>query len=493
MKELKYGTPESVGISSDAIRRLMERLKEQHICMNSLLIARHGIVVSETYYRPYHKKKLHRMFSVTKSLVSLAIGLLEADGCIALDDSICKYFPEYVPQLVDPWLAQTTIQDMLTMRSCHANTTYDVHSETRNWVKSFFVTEPTNPPGAIFQYDTSASHVLCALVEKLTGQSLLDFLKDRFLRKLGWSEESYVMKDPFGTSMGGAGLMALPEDLLRLGMFLLEEEQQERLDYPKAYLQKALQKQVSVTGWNRTCTGYGYQFWMLTEGGFGLIGRADQDVLCFPEQELVVAYTADTEELENLAGLDVIYDTVRQELLKTLQPGALPERPEAYRDLQEYSEWAELLIAKTECVENVGAQVSGQWYDMKENTAGYARMRIVMDADAGGVLEYTRTEHPDTIYQIPFGMEQLVGSICPEYEQKCAVSAAWIEERVLFLRMWLVDERIGNIQIRLHFGAEGSLTVWMKKWEECSLERFQGVFTGVRHGRDASECCICQG
>lgn len=492
MRELKYGTPESVGISSDAIRHLMERLRKQHICMNSLLIARHGIVVSETYYRPYHKNKLHRMFSVTKSLVSLAIGLLEADGRIALGDPICKYFPEYVPQSVHPWLVQTTIQDMLTMRSCHANTTYDVHSETENWVESFFVTEPTNPPGTVFQYDTSASHVLCALVEKLTGQSLLDFLRERLLRELGWSEESYVMKDPFGTSMGGAGLMALPEDLLRLGMFLLDEGEQERLHYPKAYLQKALRRQISVTGWNRTCAGYGYQFWMLPDGGFGLIGRADQDVLCFPDQELVVAYTADTEELENLAGLDVIYDTVQQELLRILQSEPLPEQPAALRALQEYSTQAELLISKSECEENVGAQVSGQWYDMKENVAGYAQMRVVLDA-TGGVLEYTRTKQPEQIYQIPFGMERLVCSVCPEYEQECAVSAAWIEERVLFLRMWLVDERIGNIQIRLHFGTEGSLTVWMKKWEECSFERFQGIFTGVRHGRDASECCICQG
>ena len=490
MNRLKYGTPESVGISSEAILHLMERLEEQHICMNSLLIARHGTVVSETYYKPYHKKKLHRMFSVTKSLVSLAIGLLEADGCIELEDSICKYFPEYVPSPVHPWLARMTIQDMLTMRSCHANTTYDVHSEKDNWVESFFVTKPTNPPGTVFQYDTSASHVLCALVEKLTGQDLLDFLRDRFLRELGWSEESYVMKDPFGTSMGGAGLMALPEDLLRLGIFLLDENEQERLNYPKAYLQEALRRQASVTGWNRTCAGYGYQFWMLPDDGFGMIGRADQDVLCFPKQELVIAYTADTEELENLAGLDVIYDTVRQELLKTLQPEPLPEQPEALYRLQEYSARAEIPKLKDECETNVGAQVSGQWYDMDANASGFERMRIVLEQKNEGKLEF---ESEAGRFAIPFGSGKLTESIFPKYEQECAASAAWIEPQVLLLRVWLTDERIGNIQIRLHFGTEGSLTVWMKKWEECSFEQFQGIFTGVRHGREASEYCICQG
>lgn len=490
MSGLNYGTPESVGISSEAILHLMERLEEQHICMNSLLIARRGVVVSETYYRPYHEKKLHRMFSVTKSLVSLAIGMLEADGRIVLEDSICKYFPENVPQSVHPWLARTTIRDMLTMRSCHANTTYDVHSETENWVESFFVTKPTNPSGTVFQYDTSASHVLCALVEKLTGQDLLDFLKDRLLRKLGWSEESYVMKDPFGTSMGGAGLMALPQDLLRLGMFLIDENWQQELQYPRGYLQEALRRQVSVTGWNRTCAGYGYQFWMLPDDGFAMIGRADQDVLCFPKQELIVAYTADTEELENLAGLDVIYDTVRQEVLKELHRETVPEQPEALRRLQEYSALAEIPKLHDECETNVGAQVSGQWFDLDANASGFERMRVVLEPETEGRLEY---ESEAGRFAILFGFGKLRGSIFPEYEQECVASAAWIEPRVLFLRVWLTDERIGNIQIRLHFGEEGSLTVWMKKWEECSFERFQGIFTGVRHGRDASECCICHG
>ena len=140
-------------------------------------------MIMEAYYQPYDKEKLHRMFSETKSYTSLGIGLLVSDGVIRLEDKICQYFPEYLPGKVHPWLEEMTIKDMLRMETCHNMTTYKKTSTTENWVRSFFQTVPTHRPGQIFMYDTSASHTLCALVEKLTGQKLLDFLKDWFFRR----------------------------------------------------------------------------------------------------------------------------------------------------------------------------------------------------------------------------------------------------------------------------------------------------------------------
>ena len=218
---MKISTPEAQGIPSKALERFVDKLKEQKIPVHSILMARHGHMVMEAYYQPYDKEKLHRMFSETKSFTSLGIGLLVSDGVIRLEDKICQYFPEYLPGKVHPWLEEMTIKDMLRMETCHSMTTYEKTSTTENWVRSFFQTVPTHRPGQIFTYDTSASHTLCALVEKLTGQKLLDFLKDRILRQIGFSEESYIMEDPFGVSMGGAGLMAKPTDMLKVGLMLL--------------------------------------------------------------------------------------------------------------------------------------------------------------------------------------------------------------------------------------------------------------------------------
>lgn len=127
-------------------------------------------------------------------------------------------------------------------------------------------------------YDTSSSHVLCALVEKLTGKKMLDYMKDKLLRQIGFSEESYILEDPFGTSMGGSGLMATPEDLLRTGCMMLKQEK-------GSYVARATEPRTATQldgadGW------YGYMIPIPMEGTFGMMGMGGQMMLAFPEMDL---------------------------------------------------------------------------------------------------------------------------------------------------------------------------------------------------------------
>ena len=239
-------------LTENDVREFVKELEKRRIPLHSVLVAQHDKLLLEKYYAPYDRNKLQRMFSVTKSFTALAVGLLEQEGRITLQDPICKYFPEYLPGVVHPWLAELTIEDMLKMQTCHTKTTYNKTSTTENWVRSFFQTEPTHRPGTLFMYDTSSPHVLCAMVEKITGQKMLAYLKDKLLRQIGFSEESYIIEDPFGTSMAGSGLMATPRDLLLTGCMLLKH----RTD---PYITRATNAQTStlLDGENRW---YGYQF-----------------------------------------------------------------------------------------------------------------------------------------------------------------------------------------------------------------------------------------
>ena len=332
---MKISTPEAQGIPSKALERFVDKLKEQKIPVHSILMARHGHMIMEAYYQPYDKEKLHRMFSETKSYTSLGIGLLVSDGVIRLEDKICQYFPEYLPGKVHPWLEEMTIKDMLRMETCHNMTTYKKTSTTENWVRSFFQTVPTHRPGQIFMYDTSASHTLCALVEKLTGQKLLDFLKDRILRQIGFSEESYIMEDPFGISMGGTGLMAKPTDMLKVGLMLLNGgkhpddygKEDGRQVYPKEYLDQALKFQTStimnsLSSLSLLDWGYGFQFWKMPGNGFAMIGLGSQNTMCFPEQDMVITMTSDTQGIPN--GSDMILNLIRTEIFEQLSDQPLP-------------------------------------------------------------------------------------------------------------------------------------------------------------------------
>ena len=146
------------------------------ICPDSLFVISKGKTVCAEYYHPYKKGMLHRMFSVSKSYTSLAIGALISENKLNLDDAIVDYFPElFGDKIQDPeydLLKQMTIRNMLMMQTCFASTTYK-NNLKENWLASFFQTKPDHAPGMIFNYDTSAALALSALVRKLSGNSVL--------------------------------------------------------------------------------------------------------------------------------------------------------------------------------------------------------------------------------------------------------------------------------------------------------------------------------
>ena len=138
MLTFEKSTPESTGIPSRNILQFIERLEASKVPMHSLLLLHHDKLIAEGYYAPYKADTLHRMFSISKSFTSVAIGLLEAEGKIKLSDHISQYFPEYITEQTHPWILNMTIEDMLMMRTCHASTTYKLNMHS-DWVESFFI------------------------------------------------------------------------------------------------------------------------------------------------------------------------------------------------------------------------------------------------------------------------------------------------------------------------------------------------------------------
>lgn len=478
MGKQKISTPEAQGIPSDAIVKFIKRLEEQKIPMHSILIVRHGILVAELYYDPYGKNTLHRMFSETKSCVSLAIGLLEAEGRLSLNDKICDFFPEFLPKKIHPWLAEMTIENLLMMETCHNMTTYNKKSVTENWVESFFLTPPTHRPGTIFMYDTSASHTLGALVEKLTEQKLLDYLKDKVLREIDFSEESYVIPDPFGVSMGGTGLMAKPMDMMRVGLLLMNggkhpdkyKERDTPQIYPKAYLDKALSFKTSTILNSGTDTGYGYQFWRLPYNGYAMLGMGNQDVRCFPEQDMVFAYTADTQGIPN--GNEIIQQTIQTELFEKLSDIPLVETVMSQKVFCECAEKLQLPVLIGSRADNCQEKINRMDFPLSSNQQGFRRMKLYFSAADKGTFEY---ENESGVYQIPFGIGYSEKSIFPKYGTKCTTSAVWCDKDTFYIRTWLIDEEVASISFKLAFSSDNGLTVLMKKTEETRYNEFQGI------------------
>lgn len=435
------------------------------IPVHSLLAAKNGDRLWESYRSPYRADTPHRMFSITKSYTALAIGCLAAEGKLALDDPIVRFFPEYLPagEPVHPFLAGMTIRHMLTMQTCHTSTTYKTDPH-RNWVESFFITPPSHKSGQIFLYDTSASHTLAALVKKLSGAGVLNYLRSCFLDEAGFSKTAYIISDPFGSEMGGSGMMALPVDLLVTGEYLMKQLRDGTGCFAD-YLREAVSVQVPTLHSGQTLEermGYGYQFWRI-RNGFAMFGMGGQYVLFYPGMDLILVMTGDSQNIKggNQKILDAVYETV-------IRDCAIAGEADSALNCTGYGSSLRTAFPAARCAVNGICELSS-------NPGGFTAVRITTES-GGGILTL---KHPDAVYRIPFGWGDLLRStILPKYNQPAASSGTWLNDRSLLVQTQLCGECVGSITFMLSFHDDG-MTLWMKKTEESYFNEFQGFAEGL--------------
>lgn len=472
-------TPEAVGIASEWLQNFLTRLEEQQIPLHSAIVMRSQKVCMETYYQPYTRETLHRMFSVTKSFVSLAVGLLEAEGRLSLSDPIVDYFPEKQPDGGPfEYTKMMTIQDMLAMTSCHDRTTYKAEGVT-DWVGSFFTTPPSHVPGTNFSYDTSATHVLGALVEKLAGCSLLDYLRRKCLDEIGFSADAFMLKDPNGVSMGGSGLCAKPYDLLRtIALLAGDGAYNGRRLLPKAYLDAARTQKSDPFGKQSTLEelqGYGYQIWMTQHGGYAFFGMGGQLAVHVPDKELILVTTADTQGRQG--GVQLIYDAFWEEIYSKITTGCLPEAPAEYERLQAFTA-SRCLAAVPGFINSPAADlINGVPYVCDENSCGVKQVTLQLDDPCEtGSLTYINATGTHTL---SFGIGSNKVGLFPDYHLKYAASGAWRMDSYFLIRVQIIDTAVGSIYIGLNFKGD-YITVMFRKIEESLFEEYDGVFSGKK-------------
>jgi len=294
-------------ISEKTIQAFVERLQDEKLKMHGMIMMDDGSIFEERYWGVHSADRLHRMFSAGKSMTSVAIGLMQEEGRISINDKICGYFPEKLPKEVHPYIEAMTIRNLLMMATAHKSTTYKRYNG--DWVESFFHVEPSHEPGTEFNYDTSATHVLSALVEKLTGQKLIDYLRDNVLKYTGLAKDAYFVEDPAGVSQGGAGLACTLRDLAGFGAMCCNGGSFEgRQLVPAEYMKEASSKLIDTSHKSvpDEQNGYGYQFWRTREPGFCCYGMGGQLALCYPDKKFVFASTADIDG--GPARLKLLYD-----------------------------------------------------------------------------------------------------------------------------------------------------------------------------------------
>ncbi len=484
MNELySYATAESVGIDSQWLINFLTRLEKQEIPMHSAIIMRHGKICMESYYAPYTRDSLHRMFSITKSFVSLAIGLLEEEGKLSLDDHIVDYFPEKQPQDGPfEYTAMLTIKDMLQMKTCHNSTTYKAKGVT-DWVGSFFTTKPTHVPGTNYSYDTSSTHVLGALVEKLSGMNMLDYLRIKFLDELNFSKDAYILPDPNGVSMGGSGLCATPLDILKVMIVIANNGKcGDKQLLPYEYIRTARMRHSDTypkQGTFEEMQGYGYQIWSTQNGGCVLYGMGGQLALYVPDKDIYMITTADTQSRQG--GIQFIYDAFWEEIYNKIENDTLPANTVMEDTLKAFSESRRLFVMPGENTSDIMEAVNDVVYTFDDNKCGITKLSIHWDCDnnkaaKGGTLNYTNNTGA---HSIEFKVGDNFIGMFPDYNMRYAASGSWRTPYNFLIRAQIIDSSIGCVYFNLNF-KDNYITVMLRKIEESLFTEYDGVFSGKK-------------
>ena len=414
---LPRSSPESQGISSAAIVAFIEAADKNIESMNSFMLLRHGQVVAEGWWAPYSADSPHSLYSLSKSFTSTAVGLAIAQGKLSVDDEVLKFFPEDAPKEPSKNLKAMRISDLLRMSTGH-------QAEPRRtpespWTKTFLAQPVPHKPGTHFLYNTSATYMLSAIVQKATGMTVLDYLRPRLFEPLGIEHPTWETS-PQGITTGGFGLSIRTEDIARFGQLYLQKGSWngKRL-VPAAWIDAATARQTSNgsspnSDWDQ---GYGYQFWRCRHGAYRGDGAFGQYCVVMPEQDAVIAITSGVKNMQ--AVLNLVWD----KLLPAMSPAQVATDDESRKKLEVTLSG---LTLRPQDGSASSAKATNTTYTFPANERKLEAITLQSDSKGDAVTLLMRTAGRDQKIECGHGVwKKGRMTFGPLSEQPAAVSGAW--------------------------------------------------------------------
>jgi CubicO group peptidase (beta-lactamase class C family) len=310
-RPLPASTPAAQGVDAAGIHAFLDAVEAApDIEPHSLMILRHGHLVASGWWAPYTPDRRHLLYSLSKSFTSTAAGFAATEGLLRLDDPVISYFPEFEADITDPRSRAMLVRHVAAMASGHLEETYatSIRRDRDEIVRGFLLFPPDRDPGTVFAYNQPCTYTLAAIIQRVSGQSLTEYLRPRLFDPLGIGETAWLQRPP-GRDLGFSGLHATTDAIARLGQFYLQDGVWEgRRLLPSSWIAEATRGHVSTADGTREGAqsdwqqGYGYQFWRSRHGYRG-DGAYGQFCLVLPEHDAVIATTAATEDMQGLLNL----------------------------------------------------------------------------------------------------------------------------------------------------------------------------------------------
>lgn len=302
---------EDFGLSPKTVLRFLEAAGELD-SLYSVTVVKDGQVLLDSYFEPFHRELRRDLYSVSKSIVSLAVGVAVDCGKLSLEDHLIDFFKDELPDRRDERIRDITIRNMLNMSSSSAYTSGTFRGKDCNWKKLYLGLPLPGDPGSAFHYDTGSPYMLANIVSRVMGQPCDQVLKQYVFGPMG-IRDCVWSRDPDGHITGGWDCFMRAEDYTKLGGLILNLGMWgNRRLISREYMEEATSKLICTVddpgvGW---CYGYGFLFWRWPDDTFGCFGAFGQLIVCSRKKNMYVATTAGLSVEENRRLALIIIETL---------------------------------------------------------------------------------------------------------------------------------------------------------------------------------------
>ena len=421
------------------------------------------------------------LYSLSKSFASTAIGLAIQEGLITIDDPVISFFPELAPEDPSQHLQAMRIRDLITMNTGHEqDASRRMMGHPKGWVAGFLSLEVEHKPGTIFVYNSGATYMLSAIIQKVTGMPVVEYLQSRLFDPLEIKAPTWE-SDPEGINVGGWGLSVTTLDIAKLGQLYLQKGNWKGEQIlSEEWVNTATSLQTSngsnpESDWDQ---GYGYQFWRCRYNNYRGDGAFGQYCIVMPEKDAVIAITAASNDMQGILNM------VWEHLLPAMEDKPLPENEEAQTELNTRLEKLALATVEGEASSPLAPEVSGLRYELKPNA--YELEAVEFDMSNTNGENFMTVWSPEGQHTFPVGFKTMPKgrmNLPGQVPWATAASGAWVSDdhyRVLVYNY----ESPHALTFDFVFSEGGQSLTWdgeynVTIWSPRKLERMEGALEEV--------------
>ena len=457
----KTSTPEAQGMDSQKLAEAVGYIIANRVNLHSFMIVRNGYVVLDAYFHPFEKGSFHDIASCTKSITSTLTGIAIDRGYLkGVSQKLGEIFPFEGDMLQGEAKQSITLSDLLTMSSgldCTKDGS-DIRTNlamlaSPDWARFSLDLPMAGKPGRRFDYCSSNSMILSAAINASSRMRADEFAKKFLFGPLGITNFIWIT-DPAGlNNQGGGDMFLTPHDMAKIGLLFLQEGRWEGAQVvSKQWVSEATTPRMKVRGLG-LIDGYGYNWWIGSEGFYMAMGRGGQWIVVIPSMNIVMVFTGNS-------GSD---GTSREKIIKELvlpsikAASRIPENPEGVRRLGDAVRTADagsdVRLATKPSTSLVAAEISGRMFILDRNLIGFDWMKFVF-TPGSDTATFTLHQERTGQTEIAVGLNGIGKKSSGRFGLPVYASGSWVKPNEFEIS---VDEvaNINRWKIKAHWDGSG--------------------------------------